>query len=115
MSLEFTDGGFLSLELTDDDRLILEGQRLERFRSFFYETISFCFLQLDSKNELVIHCSEPWLVDQLLCEIDQLCWYAWVIVGVSSLSIYFAQEEICRAKTQKRSKRTTPFRRVRVK
>lgn len=104
MSSEFTDGGFAFLELTDDDLLILERQRLERFRSFFCDTLPFCFLQLDQKNGLTIHCSEPWLVDQLLCEIDDLCWYAWVIVGAFHLSIYFSQEEICRTRTQKRSK-----------
>lgn len=115
MSLEFIDSGFGSLEFTDDDRLILEGQRLERLRSFFCDTLSFCFLHLDQNNNLTIHCSEPWLVDQLLCEIDQLCWYTWVIVGASHLAIHFAQEEICKTQTQKCPKRSTSSRKVRIR
>ncbi|EKQ67239.1 hypothetical protein OsccyDRAFT_4313 [Leptolyngbyaceae cyanobacterium JSC-12] len=82
------------LELTSDDLLILEKQRLERFRSFFSETLLFCFLHLDPKCKLSIHCSEPWIVDQLLSDIDQLSRYAHIIVGACRLSICFAQEEI---------------------
>lgn len=88
------------LEFTDDDLLILEKQRLERFRAFFHDTIAFCFLHLGESNTLAIHCSEPWVVDQLLTDLDQLRWYGWIIVGACHLSIYFAQEEIYTTSTQ---------------
>ena len=95
----------MSLELTVEDSLLLEKHRLERLRSFFADTLAKCFLHLDQKNKLTIHCSEPWIVDQLLDEIDQLRWYVWVVVGAQRLSICFAQEEIYQTLTHKLSKK----------
>jgi hypothetical protein len=96
----------MPLELTADDLLILEQHRLERLRSFFGETLRLCFLHLDRNNTLAIHCSEPWIVDELLSEIDELRWYTWVVVGAQRISIFFAQEEIHKTKTQKSSKKS---------
>ena len=90
----------MSLHLTSEDLLILEKQRLDRFRSFFHDSLSFCFLYLDRHSRLKIHCSEPWVVDLLLAEMEQLCWYGWVIVGAHHLSIYYAAEKIYSTKTQ---------------
>lgn len=84
----------MPLQLTQDDLLLLDKQRLERFRACFSESLSFCYLHLDPHNELKIHCSEPWLVDLLLLDIEELCWEAWVVVGASQISVYYAQEEI---------------------
>jgi hypothetical protein len=105
----------MSFNLTDDDLVALEKQRLERFRSFFCDTLPFCFLHLNRKHTLTIHCSEPWLVDQLLCEIDQLAWYAWIVVGAYRVSLYFAQEEIHTTKTVKQSKRGQKSQGLKVK
>ena len=44
------------------------------------------------------------MVDQLLYDMEKLCWDAWVIVGVTRLSIYYAQEEIFTAITQELGK-----------
>lgn len=96
----------MSLELTVEDSLMLEQHRLERLRSFFADTLAQCFLHLDQNNILTIHCSEPWIVDQLLSEMDQLRWYVWVVVGAKRLSVCFAQEEIYRASTRKSGKKS---------
>lgn len=96
----------MTLNFTDDDVVLLEKLRLERFRSFFSDSLPFCFLHLNSKNTLAIHCSEPWLVDQLLSEVEHLGWYAWVIVGAQRVSICYAQEEIYRTKAQRSPKRS---------
>ena len=87
------------LDLNHNDLLTLEQQRMERFRAFSLCSLS-CFLHLNQNNTLAIHCAEPWIVDQLLHDIEQLCWDAWVIVGASCLSIHYAQEEIYTANTQ---------------
>jgi hypothetical protein len=100
----------MSLELTVDDSLLLEKHRLERLRSFFADTLAKCFLHLDQNNTLKIHCSEPWIVDQLLSEIEQLRWYVWVLVGAQRLSICFAQEEVYRTSTRKTGKRSQRLR-----
>lgn len=91
----------MCLELTSEDRLLLEKCRLERLRSFFGDTLRRCFLQLNEKNVLTIHCSEAWIVDQLMSEIIQLRWYAWIVVGAARLSICFAEEEVYKTLTRK--------------
>lgn len=90
----------MSLELTVEDSLVLEKHRLERLRSCFTDTLAKCFLHLDQNNTLTIHCSEPWIVDQLLSEIEPLRKQSWVMVGAQRLSICFAQEEIYRTATR---------------
>lgn len=95
----------MSLELTVKDSLTLEKYRLERLRSFFGSSLLHCVLHLNQKNTLTIHCSQPRLVDQLLEELDQLRWYAWVVVGAQRLSICFAQEEVYRTATHKLNKK----------
>ncbi|XGV94925.1 MAG: hypothetical protein ACAF41_19550 [Leptolyngbya sp. BL-A-14] len=87
------------LELTAHDLLLLEQYRLQRFRSFFFSTLMTCPLCLDVNNTLIIHCLEPELVDQLLSQIDQLRWYARIVLGADCLSIKFVQEEIYRTVT----------------
>jgi len=96
------------LNLTHADLLILKEQRLDRFRSFFNDSLPFCILDLNSQNELFIDCSEPWLVDLLLLEVDQLRWYAWVVVGAYQLSIHYAQEEIYVTATRPFIERSQP-------
>lgn len=88
-------------DLNHNDLLTLEQRRIERFRSSSLASLSQCFLHLNSSNVLAVHCAEPWVVDQLLHNMEQLCWSAWVIAGVSYLSIHYAQEEIYTANTQK--------------
>jgi hypothetical protein len=89
----------MTLQLTQDDLLLLEKQRLERFRACFTESLSLCFLHLNQNHELNIHCSEPWLVDWLLFNIEAVCWQAWLIVGAYQVSIYYAREEIYTVET----------------
>lgn len=87
-------------EFTHEDLLMLEKQRLGRFQACFADTLPFCFLHLDGANTLAIHCSDAWLVDQLLHEMDDLREAAWIIVGAFQITIYFVQEEIFTTTTQ---------------
>ncbi len=96
----------MSLELTVEDSLVLEKHRLDRLRSCFAETLTTCFLHLHQNNTLTIHCSEAWMVDQLLSEIDRVRGAVWVIAGAPRLSICFAQEEIYRTLTRQAPKRS---------
>jgi len=89
----------MSLELTTNDLVTLKQYRLERFRSFFFSTLSACPLCLDEQQTLIIYCLEPQFVDQLLSQIEQLRWYARIVLGVSCLAINFVQEEIYRTAT----------------
>lgn len=96
----------MSFDLTANDLLILEQLRLERLRAFFAETLLHCLMHLDRRNQLIIHCTTPALVDQLLAELDQLCDASRLILGTQHLSIRFAQEEIYRTAAPKTPKRS---------
>lgn len=96
-------------DLNANDLFILEKHRLERLRSFFLDSLSLCFIFLDSNNSLNIHCPEPWLVDHLLNELNELRWYTWVVVGADTISICYAQEEIFTAPTRKTIRSSHPI------
>ncbi|HIK18449.1 MAG TPA: hypothetical protein IGS53_24625 [Leptolyngbyaceae cyanobacterium M33_DOE_097] len=88
----------MSLDFTVDDLAVLEQYQIERLLSLFADTLPFCCLN-HCKNQLTIHCSEPWIVDELLAQIDQLRCAVKVVMGVKKISIRFAQEEIYKTLT----------------
>jgi hypothetical protein len=79
-----------------DDLMLLEQHRIERLCSFFAESLSHCIVVCDRHKTLRVHCSEA-AVDIILSDLKDLCNYAWLILGVEAIVLYFAQEEICRA------------------
>ncbi len=80
--------------LTKQDRRLLQQQRLDRFRAFFPNSLQPSLLALQANRQLVIHCAEAWMVDDLLDEVDRLRWYTWLVLGVKQVAICFAEEEI---------------------
>ncbi len=96
----------MSLDLTTQDLIMLERHRLERLRSLFGDTLRLCYLQLDRRNCLKIHCSEAWLVDELMADMTELRWYVWIVVGAQVLSLCFAGEEVYRVATHKLNKKS---------
>lgn len=83
-------------EITFDDRMRLEQLRSARLRSFFTQGLLDCILYLDHHKVLKIHCPEASIVDVLIPDLDELCDYAWLILGVEAIALYFVQEEVCR-------------------
>jgi hypothetical protein len=83
-------------EITLDDRMRLEQFRTERLRSFFAQSLWHCVFRRSRHNTLIVHCLEAWVVDSLLTDLEELCDYAWLILGVEAITLYFAQEEIRR-------------------
>lgn len=83
-------------EISLDDLILLEQFRIERLRSFFSQSLTECSLSIHQHNSLTIHCPEPWLIDMLIDDIEELCDYAWIILGVESIVLSFAQEEVYR-------------------
>lgn len=83
-------------EMTFDDRIRLSQLRNDRLRSFFAQSLLHCVFHRDRHKTLLIHCPEAWVVDSLLTDLEELCDYAWLILGVEAIALYFAQEEICR-------------------
>jgi len=86
----------LLTEISLDDLMILEQLRIERLRSFFSQSLMQCPIYLDQHNRLTVHCPEPSLIDVLIDDLEELCDYAWLILGVESIVLSFAQEEVYR-------------------
>jgi hypothetical protein len=89
----------MSLQLTLEDLQILRKCRLDRLRKVFVKPLGLCRLQLTRRDRLVIHCPEPWIVDELMCDLENLTEAARIIVGAQSISICFVGEEIYRTRT----------------
>jgi hypothetical protein len=83
-------------EMTFDDLMRLEQFRNERLRSFFAQSLLHCVFRRGRHKTLIIHCPEAWIVDRLLPDLEELCDYAWLILGVEAIALYFVQEKICR-------------------
>lgn len=86
----------VSTEMTFNDRIRLSQLRNERLRSFFAQSLMHCVFHRDRHKTLLIHCPEAWMVNNLLTDLEELCDYAWLILGVEAIALYFAREEICR-------------------
>jgi hypothetical protein len=89
----------MSLQITLEDLQILRQGRLDRLRKVFIKPLGLCRLQVTRRDRLVIHCPEPWVVDELMDNLDELIEAARIVVGAQSLSICFVGEEIFRART----------------
>ncbi len=92
----------MSVKLTHQDQRLLNQYRLNRLRQLFTKTLGLCSLKLSRGNQLSIHCPEPWIVDRLTDDLDQLLSSARMVLGVNSLSICYAGEEVYRKKTRQR-------------
>lgn len=82
-------------EMTLDDLTLLEQFRIERLRSLFAQSLLKCLMYVDHRYRLAIHCPETWIVDTVLMDFEELCDYAWLILGVQTIALFFVQEEIC--------------------
>ena len=85
-------------EVTLDDLRLLEQLRIERLRSLFAQNLLQCLIYVDHRHRLAIHCPESWIVDTVLMDFEELCDYAWLILGVQTITLFFVQEEIFRIK-----------------
>jgi hypothetical protein len=89
----------MNLNLTSRDISQLENLRLARVRQQHPQTLGSCFLRLKPQT-LVVHCPEPWYVDQLMEDLDHVVKSVWLVLGLRYVSICYAGEEVLRAKTR---------------
>lgn len=88
------------MKFTAQDLSMLEDFRIDRLKQLYAQTFSAC--QLETRFEaLLIHCAEPWCVDQVMEELDRIAKAAWLVLGVKSISVCYADEEICRVKANR--------------
>jgi hypothetical protein len=87
----------LLTEINIDDLDQLKRFRLQRLLHFFTTSLPLCLIQVDvSSNTLAVYCPREEIVDNLLDDLEDLCRYAWLILGVRAIALYFCQEEILR-------------------
>ncbi len=94
MTIEFNP-----TEFNTTDRRLLSQRRLKRLRKLFLNPLGLCQLQV-RRSHLLIHCSEPWIVDCLMEDWDYFLEMSLVIVGVHSVSLYYVGEEVCQSSTE---------------
>jgi hypothetical protein len=88
----------MSIQFSPEDQQILLQNRLKRFRKLFLRPLGLCRLQF-KRDRLIIHCTEPWMVDELLLDLDEVTESARVIVGAKTVALYFYGEEVYQAST----------------
>ena len=84
----------LLTELNVDDINKLMHLRVERLLQFFASTLPYCLLQIDTSNTLYIHAPEAEIVDELIDDLEDLRYHAWLILGVRVISLYFGEEDV---------------------
>lgn len=92
----------MKLKFTAQDLSMLEDFRIDRLKQLYPQTFSGSLLETKFAA-LLIHCSEPWCVDQVMEELDRIAKAAWVVLGVKSVSVCFANEEVCRVRTNRQT------------
>jgi len=84
----------LLTEINLYDLVLLRQMQIERLRTFFAESLLLASIYVDQQNILIIDCADSWDAQSLLSEIEELCEYAWMILGIEILSVCLYQEEI---------------------
>ena len=86
-------------EINIDDLDKLKQFRIERLLLFFQSSLPRCLIRIDEGNMLIIYCPHSEIVDQLIDNSTELSLYAWLILGIRDISLYFCLEEIIRIHT----------------
>jgi hypothetical protein len=86
----------LLTEITANDRHKLDWVRIDRLLSFFPSSLPCCQIQIDPSQILIIHCPNVAIADNLLEDLADLRYRAWLVLGIRSIVIYLADEEILR-------------------
>lgn len=83
-------------EMNVDDLNKLKQLRMERLVGLFSSSLPFCLIQIDADNVLSIRCHHAGIMDMLISELEDLCYYACLIVGVKFISLHSLHKEILR-------------------
>jgi hypothetical protein len=83
-------------EINVDDQKKLKQLRMKRLTGLFSASLPFCLVQIEADNVLSIHCHHSGIMDGLLNELEDLCYYACLILGVKVISLHLLHKEILR-------------------
>jgi hypothetical protein len=85
-------------EINTDDLNKLNQLRVERFFDLFSRSLSNCLLQLDNEA-LSIHCYQAGIMGKLLDELNEVSYYARLVLGAQSISFNLLNEEVLHVET----------------
>jgi hypothetical protein len=75
--------------MNTNDLEMLQQFRVQRFICFFATSLQFCSIQISTENILNIYCPHEGFVDELLYELEDLCHYAYLILGVYGIFFHW--------------------------
>jgi hypothetical protein len=84
----------LLTEINIDDLDKLKQLRMERLLCFFTSSLPFCQIQIDGDNVLAIYCPHGGIMEELMNELEDLRYYACLIVGAKLVTLHLAQKEV---------------------
>jgi hypothetical protein len=84
----------LLTEINIDDLDKLKQLRLERLQCFFASSLPFCQIQIDVNNVLAIYSPHAGIMEEIMNELEELRYYACLILGVKSITLHLAQMEV---------------------
>jgi hypothetical protein len=82
--------------MTTGDLMLLRQFRIERLGRLFAQSLMGCIISLDQFNVLTINCPDGRIIGCLMNELEDLCNFTWLIMGVETIALYVSQQEVCR-------------------
>jgi hypothetical protein len=79
--------------MNTDDLEILQQFRIQRFFCFFATSLQLCPIQISSDNILNIYCPHEEFINELLDELEDLCHFAHLILGVYGIVFYWTNSK----------------------
>ena len=83
------------LKFNPKDHAHLTQRRIKRLTKLFVHPLGLCHLEV-KLDWLMVHCTEAWMVDSLMDDLEYLSETARIILGAQVISLYFAKEEVYR-------------------
>jgi hypothetical protein len=83
-------------EMNVNDLNKLRHLRIERLIGLFSASLPFCLIQVDADDVLFIHCYHNGILNKLMSELEDLCYYSCLIVGVKFISLHSLNREVLR-------------------
>lgn len=79
--------------MSKDDLIRLRQHRVDRLLGFFTSSLPQCEIKFTTEQLLSIYCPHPTTLHSLMNELEDLRAYAWSILGVRRVTLYFCEKE----------------------
>lgn len=86
-------------EFNSKDHARLTQRRIKRLAKLFLNPLGLCHLEV-KLDRLIVHCTEAWMIDSLMDDLEYISEAARIILGAQAISLYFAKEEVYQTATE---------------